>query len=85
MPLHIQRLTNARIPAHAPNLRIEIVVDECVTPQKRNAQLDQERLISDAGVGVLETNVTEKLPGTLVDDPEQYSEADVISDVTTDE
>jgi hypothetical protein len=39
---HVQRLPNRRISSNAPNLRIEVVMNERISPKKRNAKLNKE-------------------------------------------
>jgi hypothetical protein len=40
--LHVQRLPNRRISSNAPNLRIEVVMNERISPKKRDAKLNKE-------------------------------------------
>src|SRR5688500_18251640 len=53
-------------------------MNQGVAPEKRNRQLRGERLFRHQATAILQTQIADELPGTLVKQAKEYSESEVV-------
>src|SRR5258706_4327812 len=83
---HVERPTDRRIPAHTPDFRIEVIVNERDAPKDCDAQLNRYgKLCGHVAVRCFQADVSEDLAWTLIKQAEENSERDVVAQAAADE
>src|SRR5690242_13986560 len=80
----MESFSDRRIAADPPDFRVEIIVDKGVAPEKRDAELQRERLF-DTGRGILQTEITEHLARALIDHTEHDAKREIVKHAAADD